>query len=189
MPAPRRPCATASPNRSAYAEAIAVEREAISAAEAQSHARMICGGHLYLALILADAGIPDEAEREARLAIESASAAPLLRPKALAALASIELAGGRVDAALAAAREAHEALEGSATIEEGESLVRLAYAEALHAAGHMAAAKDAIAVARERLLARATNIGDVEHGESFLTRVPENARTLEHWMAWTVDAS
>jgi tetratricopeptide (TPR) repeat protein len=174
--------------RGAFAEARAVERDAMVEAAAQGHARMVCGTRLYLALILFDGGALDEAEREAQAAIDATTAAPLLRPKALATLAQIENARGRPEDALTAARAAHTALEANPHIEEGESLVRLMFAETLFAAGDAVAALEAIVAARERLLARAGKIGEPQHRDSFLARVPENARTLELWRRWTATA-
>ena len=80
--------------------------------------------------------------------------------------------------ALAAAREAHDALERLGEIEEGESMVRLAYAEALGASGRRDEARAALAVARQRLLARAERIGEPAWRHRFLHEVPVNARIL-----------
>jgi hypothetical protein len=73
-------------------------------------------------------------------------------------------------------------------MEEGESLLRLAYAEALAATGALGAAWDALASARERLLARAALISDAQWRESFLAHVPENARTLQLARVWIDEA-
>lgn len=56
--------------------------------------------------------------------------------------------------------------------------VRLAHAEALHAAGDLATAQAAIAEARDRLLAVAGTIDDPTYRRGFLEDVPVNARTL-----------
>ncbi len=171
--------------RGALAQARACEQEAIASASSYGHLRMVCGARLYLALILCEEGSLDAAEAEVTAALEASSAAPLLRPKALAALARILLVRGDVAAALARAREAVTALEALETIEEGESLVRLVYAEALHAGGDAGAAAAAIATARDRLLERAAKISEPEGRASFLAGVPDNARTLELAAAWT----
>jgi hypothetical protein len=63
-------------------------------------------------------------------------------------------------------------------MEEGESLLRLGYAESLAAVGHEAAAVDAIDVAHQRMIARAARISDPGWRASFCERVPSNARTL-----------
>ncbi|HVV53164.1 MAG TPA: hypothetical protein VHO06_26135, partial [Polyangia bacterium] len=62
--------------------------------------------------------------------------------------------------------------------EEGESTVRLTYAEALAASGAAAEAQAALAVARQRLLARADRIADLGWRQRFLHEVPANARLL-----------
>jgi hypothetical protein len=67
------------------------------------------------------------------------------------------------------------------------AFVRLAHAEALHATGAHDAARHAIAGARARLLAIAGKIADPDYKASFLTRVPENARTLALADAWRGD--
>ena len=79
---------------------------------------------------------------------------------------------------LAAAREAYAALERLGEIDEGESVVRLTYAEALAAAGEHAEARAALAVARQRLLARAERVADLSWRHRFLHEVPVNARIL-----------
>ena len=170
--------------RGALDEARAVEREAVVSARALGHSRMECGAKLYLALILAQAGALDAAALEAESALESSAAAPLLRPKAQAALAHVLLLQGETELALGAARKAQSELEELGTIEEGEGLVRLVYAEALRAAGHDDEARAAIVAARARLEARAAKIGEPGHRESFLANVPENARTMELEEEW-----
>ena len=62
---------------------------------------------------------------------------------------------------------------------EGESLIRLVYAEALIADGDHEAGRLAIDEARTKLLERARRIEDDELRATFLTAVWENARTLE----------
>jgi tetratricopeptide (TPR) repeat protein len=165
-------------------EARAVEREAVVSSAAQGHVRMECGARLYLALILAETGALDLAEREARAALETAAAAPLLRPKAFAALAHVQLSRGDSALALASAKEAQRTLDDLGSIEEGEALVRLVHAEALRATGDIEASVEAILAARKSLETRAAKIGDAEHRTSFLTRIPENARTIELAIAW-----
>jgi predicted secreted Zn-dependent protease len=75
-------------------------------------------------------------------------------------------------------------LEAAGQIEEGESLVRLVWAEALEANGRHDEAREAIGRAHARLMERAAKIGDEALRASFLERVAENARTLELAAAW-----
>jgi hypothetical protein len=77
-------------------------------------------------------------------------------------------------------------LDALGGIEEGESYVRLTFAEALEASGNHEAACEAIATARVRILERAAMIHDPAWKESFLERVRENARTLELARQWRV---
>ena len=101
-----------------------------------------------------------------------------LASRVAAVLARSLLAQGRAHDALAAAREAHTLLESLGTIEEGEVMVRLAYAEALAANGQAEAFAQAITKARDQLLAKAGRISDPAGQERFLTAIVVNARTL-----------
>jgi hypothetical protein len=100
---------------------------------------------------------------------------------------------GRADAdgALSAARAAHDALARLGEIEEGESMVRLAHAEALDHAGARDDARAVLAVAHQRLLARAERIEEPAWRQRFLHNVPVNARILalvEEWRAQPIAA-
>jgi tetratricopeptide (TPR) repeat protein len=162
-------------------EAEALTRDAVAAFSAQGDRRMEVGGRIYLTLMLGAAGELANAEEEARAALAIAPPPPL-RAYALAALAQVLLRAQRGGEALLAAREAVDLLDTLGSIEEGEALLRLVYAEALHAEGDPRAAS-AILDARDRLLEQAAKIGDAALRRSFLERVPENARTL--WLAET----
>jgi hypothetical protein len=132
----------------------------------------------YLAKIALLSGDPQAAEREARAAAAALQVAPPLRAAAVAVVAQALLALDRPEQALPAAAEAFAELEALGTLEEGESLVRLAYAESLAAAGDGAAAALALSRAHASLLGRAAKISDPGRRERFLTGVPENARIL-----------
>ena len=75
-------------------------------------------------------------------------------------------------------------LEQIGTIYEAEGSVRLAYAQALHAAGEHEAAVGAINKARARLLARADAILDAEDRRVFINDVSDHAQTLALSQAW-----
>jgi hypothetical protein len=77
-----------------------------------------------------------------------------------------------------------ELLEALGGVEEGESLVRLVFAEAKQATGDAEGARAAIAAARERLLARARRVDDPAFRQSFLRDVAENAHTLRLAREW-----
>jgi eukaryotic-like serine/threonine-protein kinase len=165
-------------------EAYAMERRAVDKYEAQGNLRMEAGSRIYLAEILAKMGDFEAAEGEAQAAIARLAAHPPARGHALAMLAWIRLRDDRAAESLEPAREALRAMESVGSIEEGESLALLVYAEALHAISDMPGARAAIGVARERLLGRAAKMSDADHRRSFLENVPENARTLSLAGAW-----
>ncbi|WP_437682582.1 serine/threonine-protein kinase [Sorangium sp. So ce131] len=159
-------------------EAQLVERRAAEAFQQRGDLRMEGVARTYLATIALRSGDPAAAEREARAAEAALHVAPRLRAPAVAVRARALLAQGDVAAALAAAQAAFGELTALGSLEEGESLVRLAYAEALAASGAGAEAAAALAEARASLLARAQRIADPRRRERFLTAVPENARLL-----------
>ncbi|WP_437313394.1 protein kinase domain-containing protein [Sorangium sp. So ce385] len=138
----------------------------------------------YLAKIALVSGDLDVAEREARAAVALAPGAPTFAVQASAVLARALLGLGRTDEAMRAAAEASSQLSEFGTLEEGESLVRLTYAEALAASGRQAEASAAIASARAALLARADKLSDPTWRERFLRDVPDNARTLKLARQW-----
>ncbi|MDB5219775.1 MAG: Adenylate cyclase, partial [Myxococcaceae bacterium] len=168
--------------------AAAVQREdaAIEAFVAQGDRRMEGAARLYRALFLSMDGQLDRAERETVAAIDAFGLTPPLRAYALAVLGRIRLTGAKPDRAEPAAREAMNVLDALGGVEEGESYVRLTFAEALDANGDHEAACEAIATARVRILERAAMIHDAAWKESFLERVRENARTLELARQWRV---
>jgi eukaryotic-like serine/threonine-protein kinase len=127
-------------------------------------------------------------EREARTAARRAESMPPARARALAALARAPLGLGRIREAADAARRALDVLEELGTIEEGESLIRLVYAETLAASGERAATAAALAAAREALLARASRVTDPAWRDLFLRKVPDNARTLAFAHEWSPEA-
>ena len=136
-----------------------------------------------LAAILRLEGDADGAERAALAAVEAA-AVPLDRSLALAALAEARLARKRPAEALEAASEAAELLQGLSGVDHAEGVVRLAHAAALHAAGRTDLAREVIGAARGRVRARAAVITNRAHRESFLEKVPENARTMALARSW-----
>jgi tetratricopeptide (TPR) repeat protein len=165
-------------------EARTIETQALDAFVRQGLRRLEGGSRIYLAMILALGGDNAGAEAQAQLAVEVLSGHPPARAQALATLARILVLAGRLDEAVAPATEAMELLEALGGIEEGESLVRLEHAVAINAVGGRFAARRAILAARDRLLARAEKIQDPAWRQSFLTRVPENARTLTLARSW-----
>jgi tetratricopeptide (TPR) repeat protein len=159
------------------AEAREAEQRAIDGCVAQGDPRLESASRLYLSEILLLSGDLPGASREASAALALASTTPGGRARALAALARIALREGRVPDAVSAAVDAVQLLEGLGQLDEGESMIRLALAEARLAAGEEARAKDAVAVAARRVRERAATIDAPAWRESFLA-IPENAETL-----------
>lgn len=159
------------------AEGIALEEEAGALARDTGLRSYELSSRFQLARLALMSGDIERAERESRSQLEEADALGCHRAHALTVLSAAALARDRGAEALAAATEAMDILAAEGAIEEGESLIRLAYAEALHAVGD-ARAPAAFAAARRSVLERAERIVDAELRRSFLERVPENARTL-----------
>lgn len=165
-------------------EARVLQEDAIEAFHAQKRPRMEEGSRIYLAHTLARAGRHDEAMEQARAITERADLPPTFRAYALAVLAHIQLLRDDKEAAFEAAREAFELLVTLGGIDEGESLVRLVWAEALFANGQETAGRALISDAERRLMARADRMTNAAVREAFLTQVPENALTIEIALAW-----
>jgi len=145
-------------------------------------------GRWVLGEVLRRLGDLDAAERSLARSLELV--VPLDRPGVLGSLAMLRLAQGRAAEALAAAEDAvarSEAMGGCGMFRG--AFVRLVHCEALHATGAHAAARRAIAAARDRLFAIAGRIGDPAYRQSFLEEVPENARTLKLAGAWLSEAA
>jgi len=170
-------------------EADDVERKARGVYARLGDKRLEGGSLCYLSTIAHLAGDHERAEREARAAADLLENSPPMRVCALAAWARALLSLGRPVEALALARSAVEILDGLVRVEEGETAARLAYAEALFATGDRAAAEVAIAVARERILARVGEMHRADLRQSYLERVVDNARVLELASIWRMNAS
>ena len=103
----------------------------------------------------------------------------------LSTLGRILLRQNRTLEALTVTQRAMEMLaNGLASQEEGEALIRLSFAEAIHAAKEHRGARDAIAEAREYIHSAVARIQDPLVRQSFLSQVPENARTLSLALEW-----
>jgi eukaryotic-like serine/threonine-protein kinase len=163
-------------------DARSVEIAAVRASVAQSNRRLESGCRTYLAIILLLGNDLAGAEREARAAVDILSVAPPMRAHALGTLSRVLRAQGRPREALTAAEEAMKLMHSVSGIEEGESLIRLAYVEALGENG--LDARGAIAVAADRLRQRADRISDPAWRASFLENVPDNARIVELSRVW-----
>jgi tetratricopeptide (TPR) repeat protein len=168
----------------ALGEGRALEEFAIEYFMAHQSQRMEAGARIYLSAILRLAGDFEGAEAEARRALNVCEIVPQYQADALARLADALRARGHRDEALESATRAVELADSMALMEEGEAFIRLIHAELLFERGERGKAAAAIAGARERLLARAAKIVDPAARASYLTRVPDHARTLELARAW-----
>lgn len=163
-----------------YDEAHGLIARSIREAVLQQNHRLEGGARIYTAVVSSMAGRLHHAEADARAAIAALDSLPPLKAYALGVLSQIELSKGNAKAALDAAKEALDILHGlGGTIEEGEATVRLAFIEALHAAGDLESEKHALSEAMQRLRARAAQISIPARRRSFLVHVPDHRRTFE----------
>ena len=170
-------------DRGTLDEARALAAQLSEGSHAQQDILGECRGRWALAEVLRRLGDLEAADREIQAAL--AMAMPLDQPGVLATLSALRLAQGRAGEALATAEDAmarYAAMGGCSLFRA--AFVRLAHAEALHATGAHDAAARAIASARARLYTIAEKIADPDYRTSFLSGVPENARTLALAHAW-----
>ena len=165
-------------------EARRLTMQALNFARKQGDLRWEGAAQLYLSTISFVAGEHLGSEQRARRAAEIVSAP--LRPSALAAIARALLAQNHPAEALEQARAAAAQLATTRHVEKYESLVHLMLAEALAANGDVEGARAALRAAVARLLARAAPIATREWRRAFLTRLPDNARTLALARTWGV---
>jgi hypothetical protein len=131
-----------------------------------------------LAGILAAQGEGAAAEAEARRAGDLLAGSAAGRALAGAALARGLLAQGKIEAALAAAEDAHREMAAVRLPDEGEVGLLVALADARRAAGNAAGAAAALGEARRRVLADASRLRNPVFRQAFLG-VPEHRRALE----------
>ncbi|WP_437476897.1 protein kinase [Sorangium sp. So ce1014] len=170
--------------RGQLADARALAEAVVTSSRQAGLVRTEVAARCYLAKIALAMGDFDVAEREARAAVALSQSAPMIGVQASAVLARALVGLGRFDEATRAATDATSQLSEFGTLEEGESLVRLTYAEALSASGRQHEAIAAIASARASLLARAEKLSDPTWRERFLRDGPDNARTLDLARQW-----
>ena len=95
-------------------------------------------------------------------------------------IAMVELLRGRTPEALHMAEKAISALAArGGAAEEGEGLVRLAFAESLAATGDTEGARRALSIAKRRIEERAALLTRPAHRRGFVELVPEHRRTLD----------
>jgi tetratricopeptide (TPR) repeat protein len=158
-------------------EALALQRDAARAFEAQGDRRLASGAHAATAWILREKHDLEASLDAARVALELAPSDPV-RLAALAQLAATLLAAARPHEALDACGEALAALERAGGVaEEGVTLVRLVRARALLELGARDAARDAAVDARRAVLERAARLAEPMRAP-FLERITEHRETL-----------
>ncbi len=165
-------------------EALLIEQEALEGYRTQGDHVWEAISRVYLGLLLRLQGKLPEAEREIRHALQAVRFAPPVHAAGLGAHALILLDLPDPAAARAAAEQAMRIFREVGGVLEGESMIRLVYAESLWATGDQDAAREAIAEARDRLVARADAIKKKAWRKSFLERVRENIRTLARAGEW-----
>jgi len=158
--------------------AFSLGEQSLEMARRQGDTRLEGLFEYYLSLSARRAGRLDEAERRARLATELLADVLAALPAAQAALAQAVLAQGRSGESLEHAQRAWDGLQELGKVEEGEALIRLAYAQALTAVDRADEARRVALEAAARLRERAEGISNSEWRETFLNRVPTNAESL-----------
>jgi tetratricopeptide (TPR) repeat protein len=162
-----------------HAEAERMVRQAVTTLGARGESREQAIAIAILAEILLSSGRLDEAAVEAERSAGILTMAPAARALALALLARARLGCKQVKEASVVAHEAYYgALESLGAMGEGETVVRLVYAECLLAGQDIEAAHLVLLRARERLLARAAALGARGDRRDFCANVPHNVQTL-----------
>lgn len=166
-----------------FEDGLVLEQQALDSLRGKDR-RLEGGALLSMAVIHELGGELATAEEEAREALALLrEAAPPLVPRALGTLASVCLLSVNLEGARAAAEEA-AALLAEGGVESGENLIRRVQIEAVAASGDRERASALLGVAWERLSAQAARLGGEELRQSFLTRVPDNARIVALREAW-----
>jgi tetratricopeptide (TPR) repeat protein len=165
-------------------EGLVLERQALASFERHGNQRMMGLTRCHLAWLLLLAGRATEAATHGERAVAELHDNPAARPVALATRAQIRMRLAATDAALEDARAALEGLEDLGQLQEGESFIRLTWAEALAAAGNHDEARVAVLVAQRWLTARTNQFSNPELRASFRCNVLENARTDAHAREW-----
>ncbi|MBK8251921.1 MAG: protein kinase [Polyangiaceae bacterium] len=162
------------------AEARASLDRAREAGVLSKDARLAGGTLIYLSRLSTEEGDYAAAEVYARDAENTLGGVPAMLAGALAARARASIGAGNASEGLQCAQEAMGVLDklGPGKMGEVEGSVRLALIEALLANGELRSAREAAALASERLASRASLLGDPSLRASFLSNVPEHAQTL-----------
>lgn len=164
-------------------EAALVLRRALGMLRAQKSARLESAGFAYLAQVLAAEDDLDAALDAADDALDIATAPPE-RAYARAIRAFVLLALRRDDEAAREATTAVTMLDEMGGIDEGELLIRLAFARSLAATRRGDEARAAIRFAHDRLATRLASIESPALRASCLARIPEHAEVARLATEW-----
>ena len=163
--------------RGDFENAIREETLAFEALRAAHDVRLASLSLVYLATIREMAGDLEGAERDANEALTVGESLPLVRPRALAVIARVELRRGRIHEALAIVEELNELAE-KPRVEGGGVLVQVVIAETLVAAGKLDEARRELAAIRRAIEASAANIPDAAIRAQFLGAI-DHAHALD----------
>jgi tetratricopeptide (TPR) repeat protein len=165
-------------------EAREVETQALDAFVAHDNRRLAAAAHSYLSIIETLAGNYAVAIEHAQHAIDEATDKSSTLCTYHGTLAQALRLSGDIDGALETATTAIQMIERHGPPEEGESTVRLAYAEALHAAGKLDQARRAIGEAAQQVRDAAAKIKNANWRTSYLQDVVEHAQILAREADW-----
>lgn len=167
------------------AEAKMLLDQAVEEFAAHGDRRLDGVGHDELSFISLLLGDVEASEKHARTAVERLDMAPAFLCHAQSALARVLLVRGQADEALPLARAGRALLAEVGPIEEGEGLIRLTLARALHAAGKVDEAREVLVEATQDLRRKAASITDADVQQLFLA-IPEHVQVFELEKEWGV---
>jgi serine/threonine protein kinase/tetratricopeptide (TPR) repeat protein len=161
---------------------IQFEQEAREIGEETHHFRLKLNSRIYEAVILTWRGEPGDL-REALGLIDAcqqdAGDHPVSYVEATAVLAQVHRARRDLSGCLAACEDALQRLASIGSIEEGEEMLRLTYAETLFDLGRSQEAAEALREAYRCVMDRCEQMSGKEHREAFLSRLYECRRVMD----------
>jgi serine/threonine protein kinase/predicted ATPase len=138
----------------------------------------------YLAMALLQTNQHQQAEQEAKRAVNAASHIQTTGSLARACLAWVMLATERNEQALTLAHNAYQTLARIGRLGEGDTLVRLAYIESLIANQERSEVPAVLATAKQELLYQASNIPSKEGQQNFLEENIESQQIISLSRSW-----